>query len=105
MLHAYTDTASGIFILRLLWGICLGALLPILLRLLVDNTDDSERGMFLGFGNSATKLGNIVGILSGALIEMYLGYASTFFMTGVIYLISSIIILMYLRPIQLAKYG
>src|SRR5262245_19785722 len=75
-LHAYMTSAAGIFILRLLWGVCLGALLPILLRLLVDNTNSNEHGLFLGFGNSATKFGNLLGIITGALIEAHFGYAN-----------------------------
>ncbi len=93
LLHGYADTILEIFMLRFLWGICLGALLPVLLRLLVDNISDNERGLFLGFGNSATKLGNLLGILLGALIEVYFGYFSVFLMTSLLYVVTTVIVL------------
>lgn len=94
VLHAYAETALTIFALRILWGICLGALLPILLRLLVDRADKQEHGLYLGFGNSATKFGNLIGILIGALIEANFGYANSFLTTAFLYVIASIIILL-----------
>ncbi len=98
VMQAYVDTVTGTFILRLLWGVCLGGLLPVLLQLLVKNSDDTKRGMFLGFGNSATKLGNLTGILLGALIEVYFGFSNSFLMTALLYFISSIVVLVYLQP-------
>jgi MFS family permease len=100
VLHAYAETATAIFILRLLWGICLGALLPILLRLLVDNADSYEQGFFLGLGNGATKFGNLLGIIVGALIEAHFGYANSFLMTAVLYMLSGVIILLYANPLK-----
>ena len=98
VLHVYADTTIEIFILRFLWGICLGALLPILLRLLINNTDNNEKGMFLGLGNSATKLGNLLGILLGALVEVNFGYASSFLMMAGLYVIAAgIVILLHFK--------
>lgn len=91
--QAYADSAATVFILRLLWGICLGALLPVLLRLLVDKTQETDHGLFLGFGNSATKLGNLLGIMTGALIEAHFGYTNSFLMTALLYVFAGIIIL------------
>jgi predicted MFS family arabinose efflux permease len=101
VLHAYAETPTTIFILRILWGICLGGLLPVLLRLLVDNSQGNENGMFLGLGNSATKLGNLLGILLGALIEAYFGYASSFLMTALLYVISGAMFLLYPNPLKM----
>lgn len=100
VLHAYAETATTIFILRLLWGICLGALLPILLRLLVDNATSHEHGFFLGLGNGATKFGNLLGIMVGALIEAHFGYANSFLMTALLYIVSGVIILLYTNPLN-----
>ena len=98
--HAYATTVTEILILRLLWGICLGALLPALLRLLVDNSDPNKCGFLLGFGNSATKFGNLLGILAGSLIEGLLGYSETFFITGIIYIFSGIVIFWFTQPLK-----
>lgn len=99
-LHAYVFTVSGIFILRILWGVCLGALLPILLRLLVDQGATYTRGSFLGLGNSANKLGNLLGILMGAYIELQCGYANSFLFTSLLYLVSAILIIMQMIPFK-----
>jgi MFS family permease len=93
VLHAYAETIFSIFILRLLWGICLGALLPVLLKLIVDRAEKHEHGLYLGLGNSATKFGNLLGILLGALIEANLGYANSFLTTALLYVIAGIVIL------------
>ncbi|CAN5282202.1 rhizoferrin export MFS transporter FslB [soil metagenome] len=98
VLHAYANTLISVCILRLLWGICLGALMPVLLRLLLDNNAD-EKGLFLGFGNSATKFGNLIGVLLGATVELYFGYVNTFLMTAMLYLIAVGVIL-YLKPVK-----
>lgn len=101
VLHAYAHSALAIFILRILWGVCLGALLPILQRLLVDNSDGSKNGVFLGLGNSATKFGNLVGIIFGALIEANFGYASSFLMTAFLYIFSGSAILLLTSPLKI----
>lgn len=91
-LHAYADSIYAMLILRLLWGVCLGALAPVLLRLLVDTTSKQDQGLFLGLGNSATKLGNLLGILLGALIESYFGYFSTFMFIASLYIVAGFIV-------------
>ncbi|VVC75754.1 Tetracycline resistance protein, class B [Aquicella siphonis] len=100
--QAYADSAIAIFMLRLLWGICLGALLPVLLRVLVDNTHTRDHGLFLGFGNSATKLGNLLGIIAGALIEAHFGYTTSFLMTALLYVMAGIVILLSAKSLKTA---
>lgn len=105
VLHAYSDSATIIFILRLCWGVCLGALLPILIRLLVDNAKQNQRGVMLGFGNSAIKFGNLLGILLGALVEAYFGYTNSFLMNALLYLLAGVVILARLKPLQTVNDG
>jgi len=100
VLHAYAYTATAIFILRLLWGICLGALLPVMLRLLVDNANQYKHGFYLGIGNSATKFGNLLGIITGALIEANFGYANSFLATALLYVIAGIVFLLNTYPLK-----
>jgi MFS family permease len=97
-LQAYVTTILGTLILRLSWGVCLGALLPVLVQLLVKNIDEAKRGLFLGFSNSATKFGNLGGILLGALIEIYFGFTNSFLATAGLYFISGIIVFICLKP-------
>ena len=85
LLQAYAETAAAIFVLRLLWGIALGAILPVLLRLVVDQTKQEDRGIFLGLSSSATRMGDLLGISLGTIIETHLGYASSFLVIAVLY--------------------
>ncbi|MBX3709716.1 MAG: MFS transporter [Gammaproteobacteria bacterium] len=100
VLHAYAHSIVAIFLLRLLWGVCLGALLPVLLRLLVDNVSSNENGLFLGFGNSATKFGNLLGIIMGALIEARFGYENSFLMTALLYAVAAIVVLLNIKSLK-----
>jgi MFS transporter, DHA1 family, staphyloferrin B biosynthesis exporter len=52
---------------RILWGVCLGALLPVLYGLLSNRADTACQGEVLGAGNSAAKAGALLGIGIGAL--------------------------------------
>lgn len=99
VLHAYAETAMTIFILRLLWGICLGAVLPVLLTLLVDHASDDEHGFFLGLGGSATRFGSLIGIILGAVVEANFGYENSFLLTALLYIISGTIILISAKPL------
>jgi MFS family permease len=92
-LHAFSESFAVIFTLRLLWGMCLGALLPLLLKILVEDTDQGARGVILGIGNSATKLGTVLGILLGALIESQYGYANSFLIMGILYVAAGLIMI------------
>lgn len=92
-IQAYATTPTETFILRILWGVCLGALLPVLLRLLADTSERQQQGLFLGFGNSATKLGNLIGIILGAVVETQFGYTNTFIATALFYILSCVLIL------------
>lgn len=92
MLQAYVQTVSSIFVLRLIWGVCLGGLLPVLLNLLIDKKNEEQKGLFLGLGNSATKLGNLLGILVGALIEGFFGFTHSFLITAIVYLLAAAIV-------------
>lgn len=54
-------------ITRILWGVCLGALLPVFYGLLSTRADSAYQGEVLGAGNSAAKAGALLGIGIGAL--------------------------------------
>lgn len=52
---------------RILWGVCLAALLPVFYGLLSSRADATCQGQVLGAGNSAAKAGALLGIGIGAL--------------------------------------
>lgn len=56
-----------IFVLaRVLWGVCLAALLPVFYGLLSRQTEAHHQGRVLGAGNSAAKAGALLGAGAGA---------------------------------------
>jgi predicted MFS family arabinose efflux permease len=97
VLHAYATTVIFVFFLRLMWGICLGAVLPVLLRLLIEHTEDNKKGARLGCGSSATKIGELIGIASGAFIQTQMGYQNNFFMMALLYVIAGAFILAQMK--------
>ncbi len=102
MLNACSTSIISIFILRLLWGICLGGILPILTRIIVDNVHDYNRGLALGFGNSANRFGTLAGVLIGAIIEAQFGYTTSFLLNGSLYFISAILIFIHIKSLYMS---
>ena len=93
MLHSFTNSFISIFILRLAWGVCIGALTSVLLRFLVDKAgNDQQKGIVLGIGNSSIKIGNLIGAMTGAIILSNFGYTESFFIMSVFYFIAGIIL-------------
>ena len=93
MLHSVTNSFISIFILRFVWGVCIGALTPALLRILVDNDKDKQNnGVMLGIGNSSIKIGNLIGAIIGAIILSYFGYIESFFIMTLFYCVAGILL-------------
>lgn len=68
----------------LLWGICLGAISLIPFSFLVKEAKDSKGGI-LGFGNSASKFGNLLGVAAGAFIQAHSNFTWSFIAIGIVY--------------------
>lgn len=51
---------------RVLWGVCLAALLPVFYGLLSGRAETAQQGQVLGAANSAAKAGALLGIGLGA---------------------------------------
>lgn len=103
IVHAYSRSVEVIFILRLLWGVCLGGVLPILTRILIENARENHRGLVLGFGNSANRLGTLLGISSGAILEANFGYTCSFLINAALYIIGAGLILAYIKSLYSAQ--
>lgn len=57
------------FCLSLFWGVSLGIISLILFSFLLKGISDSSRAKAVGLGNTALKLGNLLGIIAGTLIQ------------------------------------
>jgi MFS family permease len=75
---------------RVLWGVCLGALLPVFYSLLSRSTGNQQQGYVLGLGNSAAKAGALVGIGIGALIMIWLPIEYLFWPVVMTYIVVAI---------------
>lgn len=75
---------------RILWGVCLGALLPVFYGLLSARADTACQGQLLGAGNSAAKAGALLGIGIGALALGQLPMRYVFWPLVASYLITAV---------------
>lgn len=73
--------------LSILWGVSLGIISLTLFTLLLKGADDSSRANKIGLGNTALKLGNLLGIIMGTLIQAQGHFTLSFLLIGVFYLI------------------
>ena len=83
----------------MVWGICLGALLPVFYILLSKAAADHQQGHVLGLANSAAKAGALIGIGIGAAALMWLPVAYLFWPVVVTYGVAALgIRFLRLRP-------
>lgn len=80
----------AVFVLsRMLWGICLGALLPVLYGLLSREAAEGRQGQTLGAGNSAAKAGALLGIGAGGLTLAWLPIQQAFWPLVLLYVLAA----------------
>jgi len=70
---------------RLLWGICLGALLPVFYALLSRDAGERSQGAVLGAGNGAAKAGALLGTVAGGLLLGTLAIEHIFWPVAAVY--------------------
>ncbi len=87
-----------VFVLtRILWGVCLAALLPVFYGLLSGRADQESQGQLLGAGNSAAKAGALIGIGIGALALAQLPIRHVFWALVASYLVTALVLRMLRR--------
>ena len=80
-----------IFVLaRVLWGVCLAALLPVFYGLLSRETDAGQQGRVFGAGNSAAKAGALLGAGAGALTLAWIPIQYAFWPVVAVYALAAI---------------
>ena len=89
-LQALSVNVPVFVISRVLWGVCLAALLPVFYGLLSTRTDAACQGQVLGAGNSAAKAGALIGIGIGALALAQLPMRYLFWPLVASYMITAI---------------
>jgi MFS transporter, DHA1 family, staphyloferrin B biosynthesis exporter len=71
---AFLRQTYYVLILGIFWGIGLGIISLVLFTLLVKNSDEYTRATAVGLGNTAFKLGNLLGIIAGTLVQAIGGH-------------------------------
>lgn len=87
---------------RVLWGVCLAALLPVFYGLLSGRADTAHQGLVLGAGNSAAKAGALLGIGLGALALARLPIRYAFWPLAASYVIAALAIRIIRRRAPIA---
>ncbi len=75
---------------RVLWGVCLAALLPVFYGLLASQADTQNQGRALGAGNSAAKAGALIGAGGGAMTLAWLPIQYAFWPVVATYAITAV---------------
>jgi MFS family permease len=76
---------------RVLWGVALAALLPVFYGLLSSQTASCHQGQVLGLGNSAAKVGALLGAAAGGLVLAWLPIRYAFWPVVALYGLSAIV--------------
>lgn len=88
------------FGLSVLWGLSLGSIALILFSFLLRDISDNNRAKAIGLGNTVLKLGNLLGIITGTLIqaeEIKMGghFVVSFMVIGSLYFFLAVLSLRY----------
>ncbi|MCK1998617.1 MFS transporter [Psychrobacillus psychrodurans] len=90
--QAFVSELWQLIILRFLFGIASGGLIPITTALIRREAPIEVQGELMGYNTSFRFLGNIIGPMFGGFISGYIGISSVFFVTGALFLIAFTII-------------
>ena len=80
--QALVGNITLLLILRFIYGLFLGGILPMINSLIGLLTPASHRGRVYGLTSSAFFLGGFVGPLSGGVLAAQLGFTAVFFLTA-----------------------
>lgn len=80
----------GLLASRLVWGVWLGALLPLSYALISRTVAGGRHGLALGLGNSAAKLGALLGSVLGAAGMAFTGLAQAFWWVALGYAVAAL---------------
>ncbi|MFJ7971584.1 MFS transporter [Psychrobacillus sp. NPDC096389] len=90
--QAFVTDLWQLIVLRFLFGIASGGLIPITTALIRREALIEVQGELMGYNTSFRFLGNIIGPMFGGFISGYIGISSVFFVTGSLFLIAFLII-------------
>lgn len=88
---AFITKAYLAFVLSIFWGISLGVISLVLFTFLLKGVNDGRRAKIVGLGNTALKVGNLLGIIFGTMIQAEAGFMISFMAIGLFYFVLAIL--------------
>lgn len=85
--QAFITHLWQLIVLRLLFGIAVGGMIPITTALVRREAPLDIQGEVMGYNTSFRFLGNIIGPMFGGLVSGYIGISSVFLVTGSLFLV------------------
>src|SRR5690606_34260375 len=86
--QAFVTELWQLMILRLLFGIAVGGMIPTTTALMRREAPIEIQGEVMGYNTSFRFLGNIVGPMFGGIVSGFIGIPAVFVVTGVLFLVS-----------------
>lgn len=83
----------ALLIVRFVWGLCLGAMLPMVQAMMINLTSQRRHGHIIGIAQRTIKTGNLTGVSLGALLLTGWDYQSGFSIAATVYLLSALTLL------------
>lgn len=90
-----------LLLVRFSWGVCLGAMLPMVQASIINLSDKQKHGLVIGQAQRTIKIGNLAGVALGAYLLTWWDYQSGFGIAGLVYFLAASILL--LIGLRLAK--
>ncbi|KAF3996764.1 MFS transporter [Glaciimonas immobilis] len=90
VLQALASNLTVFILVRFLWGIWLGGLLPVFYALLSRASGDNIQGYIMGLANSASKAGGLLGFGCGTVAIAWFGLTQGFWFVALTYLVAAL---------------
>ncbi len=88
---AFITKAYLALILSVFWGVSLGVISLVLFTLLLKGINDDRRSKIVGLGNTALKVGNLLGIILGTVVQAEAHFMISFMVIGFFYFVLAIL--------------
>ncbi|MBT2571977.1 MFS transporter [Planococcus sp. ISL-110] len=86
--QAFVTELWQLIVLRLLFGIAVGGMIPTTTALMRREAPIEIQGEIMGYNTSFRFLGNIIGPMFGGIVSGFIGISSVFIVTGVLFVIA-----------------
>lgn len=86
--QAFVTELWQLIILRLLFGIAVGGMIPTTTALMRREAPIEIQGEIMGYNTSFRFLGNIIGPMFGGIVSGFIGISSVFIVTGVLFVLA-----------------